>query len=400
MPELNTTRSGELPSGKTRVAILLSNLGGGGAERITVNLLRGFSPEHFDIDLILISAHGVFLEQVPSYVTVVDLARKGVSDAIWPLSRYLRQTRPDVLMSHLSHVNVGALLARRLAGTKTKVILVEHNDLSARDAIYQQRPPKRRLRLPQRQFLPQLMRTFYRQADAVIGVSHGVSRYVEARFKVPAAKLHTIYNPIVDSGLLAKAQAVPEHTWLQDASPEVPVLLAVGRLLAQKDFGTLLRAFAEVQQVRRCRLIIFGQGARQAELEALAHTLGIAEDVSFPGFTQNPYAAMSRASLYVLSSLWEGLPTVLVEAMACGCPVVATDCPSGPEEILAGGRYGPLVPVGDAGALAQAILGQLERPTDPELLRQRSQDFTYDRAVAAYSKLILELKQGVVPSSQ
>ena len=370
------------PKDKRRVAIFLSNLEGGGAERITVNLLKGFSPQLFDLDLILISATGPFLDQVPEHVNVIDLKASSVTTAIRPLARYLRRNRPEVLMSHLSHVNVGALLANKLSGTRTKVMLVEHNDRSSASRA----TSRRLLAAPQRRFLPQIMRFFYRQADAVVGVSEGVAGYVGKRFKVPPARVHTIYNPIVDDELLIKSQRPPEHPWLLEAQP--PTLIAVGRMTTQKDFPTLLRAFAVVRQKRDCRLIIFGEGSKRADLEALAKDLGISAAVSLPGFTLNPYAAMNRAALFVLSSRWEGLPTVLVEAMACGCPVVATDCPSGPDEILEGGRYGRLVPVGDVQALADAILQTLEEPLPKDVLRARAADFSYGRAVDAYTRLL------------
>ena len=379
---------------KTRVAIFLSNLDGGGAERVTINLLKGFSPEMFTFDLILISATGPFLTQVPAHVNIIDLKQTGVTGAILPLAQYLRKQRPDILMSHLSHVNVGALVARKLALSQAKVILVEHNDLSSKQP--QKGAKKFRLsRNPQRQFLPKFMEYFYRQADAVIGVSLGVSRYVGQRFGVSNERLHMIYNPIVDDELLTRSRETPEHPWLRDLEAhrraDPPVLLAVGRLTPQKDFATLLRAFAIVRRTCACRLIILGEGAKRPELEALVRELELTDDVSLPGFAANPYAAMSRASLYVLSSRWEGLPTVLVEAMACGCPVVATDCPSGPDEILESGRYGPLVPVADPEALAEAILKTLAAPTDGDMLRRRAADFTYERAINAYTALMLSL---------
>ncbi len=370
---------------KRQVAVLISNLEGGGAERVTVNLLKGFSPDLFELELVLINATGPFLSQVPEYVKLVDLKASGVTGAIVPLARYLRQRRPAVLLSHTSHVNVGALVARRLAGTHTKVVIVEHNDRSS----VPKKAETSRFVPPQRRLLPNLMRRLYGQADAVVGVSDGVSSFIKRRFNVPEALMQTIYNPVVDAGLLERSRERPDHPWLLDQT--TPTLIAVGRLTAQKDFATLLRAFAKLREHRNVRLIIFGKGPERQNLEALARDLGIEQEVSLPGFTQNPYAAMSRASLFVLSSRWEGLPTVLIEAMACGCPVVATDCPSGPAEILKGGRYGPLTNVGDVQGLADTILKALEHPVSEEALRNRAVDFSYDRSVDTYTALLKRL---------
>ncbi len=368
--------------GKQRVAVLISNLEGGGAERVTLNLLKGFSPEQFELELVLVNATGAFLDQVPEHVELVDLKASGVTGAILPLARYLRQRRPAVLLSHLSHVNVGALVARRLAGTHTKVVIVEHNDLSS--------VPKKlktsRFVPPQRRLLPNIMRRLYRQADAVVGVSDGVSSFIKRRFNVPETLMQTIYNPVVDAELLERSREQSDHPWLTDQT--TPTLIAVGRLNEQKDFATLLRAFAKLREHRDVRLVIFGEGPERGNLEALARDLGIAREVSLPGFASNPYAAMRRASLLVLSSRWEGLPTVLIEAMACGCPVVATDCPSGPTEILEGGRYGPLTKVGDVQGLADAILGALAAPVSSEQLTARAAHFSFENAVASYTELL------------
>jgi glycosyltransferase involved in cell wall biosynthesis len=371
---------------KKRVATLLGNLEGGGAERITLNLLKGMSPDAYELELLLVDATGAFVDQVPPHVTLTDLKAGGISKAVVPLARHLRRTRPDILMSHSSHINVGAVAAKLLSGVPLRTVVVEHNNRSVSGQFKQRKSDSTRA---YRKLLPQLIERLYRYADAVVGVSHGVSRYIAGRYHVPAHKLHTIYNPIVDEELLAKAEAEPFHPWLREKSK--PVLLAVGRLTVQKDFETLLRAFAEVRQQTECRLLILGEGEKRGELEALAQALGVADDVAMPGFTDNPYACMSRADALVLSSRWEGLPTVLVEAMACGCPVVATDCPSGPDEILEGGKWGPLVAVGDPEALAAAILKTLESPPSADLLRSRAAVFSHDNAVQAYTQLFASL---------
>ena len=200
-------------------------------------------------------------------------------------------------------------------------------------------------------------------------------------------RVHTIYNPVVTGDLDRKAREPVEHPWIGGDGP--PVILAAGRLSAQKDFSTLLVAFARLLTRRPARLVVLGKGKRKPRLVSLARRLGVAEHVDFPGFADNPYAFMARASLFVLSSWYEGLPTVLIEAMACGCPVVSTDCLYGPREILEDGKHGPLVPVGDAEALAAAMARTLDAPPRPEALRERASFFNAARAIDRYEELLL-----------
>ncbi len=360
---------------KGRIAFFLPSLYGGGAERVAVHLLKGMSERDIPLDLVLATAEGPYLNQVPKQVRVVNLAAGRVVKAILPLSRYLKYEKPCVLLSHLNHANLAAVVARELVRIETRLVLVEHNTLSA---------SKSKL-LRSRLLLP-LMKVLYPRADAIIGVSRGVARDLEARLGIAKGKVNVIYNPVVDDVLVGKAKAPLDHPWFQKGSP--PVFLAVGRLSAQKDFLTLIKAFELLKRQKLVRLLILGEGESRSELEAMIAKLGISEDVSMPGFVENPYVYMSRASAVVLSSRWEGLPTVLIEAMACGCPVIATDCPSGPKEILEAGVYGPLVSVGDATALSAAMLQVLEAPANRNVLVQRAIDFSIDRVVPEYLALL------------
>jgi glycosyltransferase involved in cell wall biosynthesis len=290
---------------------------------------------------------------------------------------------PRVVISNLSHLNVLLLFARMLSRVPTGVIAVEHNTLS----IVLENTPKLSPRL-----LPSLMRLLYPKASFIVGVSQGVVDDLKKVLGFESPKFRVIYNPIVDEDLLKKAEEPVDHPFFGEGKP--PVVLAVGRLHVAKDFPTLLRAFALVRREIPSRLLILGEGEKRQELESLARKLGINGDLDMPGFVKNPYKYMRRASVFVLSSQWEGFGNVLVEAMACGCPVVSTDCPSGPGEILAGGEYGILVPVGNPEKLAEAILGVL---TNQELARElsekgkrRAQDFTVERAVKEYLKLVEE----------
>ncbi|MBE9191240.1 glycosyltransferase [Gloeocapsopsis crepidinum LEGE 06123] len=366
MPEFSSTK---------RIAFFLPALHGGGAEKVAINLLKGMLQYDVSLDLVLASKEGPYLEQVPSQVKIIDLEAGRVIKAIAPLSRYLRQTKPDALLSHMNHANAIAVMANKLASTNTRLVLVEHDTLSVA-----------RSKLLRAKLVPLFMKWLYPSADAVVGVSQGVTDDLSKHLNIVPYKLHAIYNPVVDEELINKAKATLDHPWFQ--SQALPVFLAVGRLTLQKDFSTLIKAFAILRQTQQARLLILGEGEARQELEALMQELKIAEDVSLAGFVDNPYSYMSKATAFILSSRWEGLPTVLIEAMACGCPVISTNCPSGPEEILADGKYGVLVPVGDVHALAAAMLKVLSSPTKQELLIQRSQDFSLQQAVPKYLSLL------------
>ena len=219
-------------------------------------------------------------------------------------------------------------------------------------------------------------------ADTVVAVSTHVADDLTTVVGLNHPSVIALYNPVVDDALRASAQQPLEHSWF--APDAVPVILGVGRLTEQKDFSTLLRAFACVRAKREARLVILGEGRLREDLEDLASKLGIQADVDMPGFVANPLQYMARASVFVLSSEYEGLPGVLIQALACGCPVVSTNCPGGSAEILANGKYGALVDVGDADSMAQAVLAELDNPTASEILLRRAEDFSVERAADNY----------------
>jgi glycosyltransferase involved in cell wall biosynthesis len=230
-----------------------------------------------------------------------------------------------------------------------------------------------------------LARWFYPWADAIVTVSQGSAEDL-ARLGLSSDCIKVIYNPVVTPELFEKVTEPVEHPWFEPGSP--PVILGVGRLEKQKDFPTLIRAFAQVRQQRPARLMILGEGQERPDLETLVQELGLAENVALPGFVANPYAYMGKAALFVLSSLFEGLPTVLIEAMATETPVVSTDCKSGPAEILANGQYGKLVAVGDVKGMAEAIISTLEAPPNSEALKLRAAEFSLEKAVAQYQQVL------------
>lgn len=357
-----------------RIAFFLPTLAGGGAERVALNLLKGMIELDIPLDLVLADAEGPYLEQVPDRVRVVNLATGRVILALPALIKYLKETKPVAILSHMNHANIIAIVARDLARIDTKLVVVEHETLSASES-----------KLWLSQIFPPLMKWLYPRADSIVGVSQGVSEDLDCELGFEPGKVKTVYNPVIDRDTLAKAQTPLAHPWFEAGSP--PVFLAVGRLSPQKDFSNLIQAFALVRKQKVARLMILGEGETRSQLEAEIIALGITADVSLPGFVQNPYAYMHNATTLVLSSRWEGLPTVLIEAMACGCSVVATDCPSGPQEILSSGKYGRLVPTENAPALATAMLQSLENPLSQASSIERGMYFSTDRAVSEYLKL-------------
>jgi len=400
-----------------RVALLLPNLAGGGAEACMVRTADELLRRGFAVDFVLCERSGPLLDQVPGGARIIDLPPAPMALArafalaadpagfmpmlapillAWQphnrlphlprLVRYLRSERPDALLSAMPMPNLMALWARRLAKVATRVVVSERNTLSAMiDGSSRWRE----------RHLPRLLGHGYRMADGVVAVSDGVADDLARRSGLARTHITTVYNPVITAELAALAQQPVSHPWFQPSAP--PLILGVGSLAERKGFPTLLRAFAQVRAQRDCRLVIFGQGSTpektaevRAELMALAASLGVADDVDLPGFVANPFAPMARASVFVLSSLYEGLPGVLIQALACGCPVVSTDCPSGPAEIMDGGRFGALVPVGDDRAMAAAIAATLDDPIAPSALRERAQLFSVDRAVDHYIDLMFD----------
>ena len=366
-------------SSREAIAFFLPSVCGGGAERVIVNLAQAMTERGLPVDLVLAAAEGVFLDQLPPAVRVVDLAAPRVLLSVGALSRYLRREQPRVLVSSMGHANVAAIWAGRLARRGTPVLITEHNTLS-QATLQKSRVPG--------YFWPPLIRIFYPWADSIVAVSRGVADDLARTSGLPRDRIEVIYNPVITPTMMAQARQVPEHRWFAPGQP--PVILGVGRLTQQKDFLTLLRAFAEVRRCRTVRLMILGEGEDRSALEPLAGELGVADDVSLPGFQENAMAYMASSAVFVLSSAWEGLPTVLIEALAAGTPVISTDCPSGPREILQDGRLGTLVPVGDAAALAAAILRILEQPAGAVPTAALT-PFTRDAAVDNYLRLIESL---------
>lgn len=364
------------------IAILASFSGSGGVERMLVNLMRGFVAEGREVDLLLIRDQGPHLAGLPEEINRIPLGTRHSLLAIPALARYLRRQRPRALLAVKDRAGRAAVLARGLAGTDTRLVLRLGTNLSA--AMEGRSALERQLR-----YWP--IRRLYPHIDRIVAVSEGVAADTATLARLPIEAIRVIRNPVItpDQGRLA-AEPCP-HPWFQKEGP--PVILGAGRLQRQKDFPTLIRAFARVSQDRPCRLVIIGEGSDRQALTDLVRQLGIQHQVDLPGFQANPLPFLAAADLFVLSSAWEGSPNVLTEAMALGTPVVATDCPSGPAELLDAGRIAPLVPVGDVAALAQAMGATLDRPPPREVLKAAVADYDQGRSARHYLE---ELEQNRV----
>lgn len=367
----------------TDLAIYLPSLTGGGAERIMVTLANEVARKGYAVDLVAALAEGPFLEDISPKVRVVNLKSKRVLTSLPGLVRYLRRERPKSMLSAMNHANVIAVLARILSGRGTRLLVSEHNTLSF---------PRTEKDPWQTGIVMSLIGRAYPWADGVVAVSRGVRDDLIRLYGLSPEKVHAIYNPIVTKDLPEQARKPVDHPWFREGAP--PVILGTGRLTEQKGFATLIRALHRVRQQRDCRLVILGEGELRNELQALVDELGLQEHVLLPGFVKNPFAWMAHADLFVLSSGWEGFGNVLVEAMACGTPVVSTDCLSGPSEILENGKWGHLVPVGDPESMAAAILDTLTANRhEPQELKTRAQAFAASGIADQYLRVLLPILQ-------
>jgi len=392
------------------IAFFLSSLPGGGAERIVLNLARTLADKGQQVDLVLSRLRGELVSEIPPSVRIVELGSTGrvgfmhtlfrLPPETWrtliplmvrkPLKKirslpylehYLRTERPDILMASTNVPNLLAVWAGQLARGKTAIILKQDNSV-----VQAARNTAESLRLK----LPNLVRRWYGCADAIVAVSEGVAQELNQLTSVPRQRIHVIYNPIDLDRISALAEKKLDHPWFQLGQP--PVLLAAGRLHEQKDYPTLLQAFKLVRANRTVRLAILGEGHERVRLEKLIRELGIDESVSLLGFQTNPFAYMAKSAVFVLSSAWEGLANVLIEALACGCRVVSTDCQHGPAEILDNGRYGILVPVENPEALAAAIGTALDQSPEQEKAKNRAGAFDIKGISDKYQQLFCEMQ--------
>ena len=341
------------------------------------NLARGLLDKGLHVDIVLVKARGDHLAGIPKEVNVVSLGARHTFTSLFKLANYLRKSRPDAVLAAKDRAIKVAVLARIISRTKFKLAGRLGTTVSA--ALKGRGWFKKFLWYSS-------MRLFYRGVDKIIAVSRGVADDVLRITQLPPDRVTVVRNPVWRPELAEHAAKPAEHPWFGDS--HIPVILGAGRLTRQKDFPTLIRAFTQLRKQMPCRLIIMGEGNLRPELEALASRLGVAEDVALPGFIANPYSFLSNSKLFVLSSRWEGSPNVLTEALVLGVPVVSTDCPSGPTEILENGRYGKLVTIGDVDAMAQAMKETLSNPLKPEVLKQAVKEYTMETSTLGYLKAL------------
>lgn len=355
------------------IAIFVPTLSPGGAEMVAVNLARGFSERGFRVDLLVV-AGGKLRSLLPPAVNVYQIGRGRVLTAIPGLVRYLRSEHPWYLIPIMDHANIVAIWARMLARSSTKIAATIHCLPS------QEAKNGKRLR---EKLSPYAMRWFLSRADRIITASACLADDAEFLTGLRPDRFSIIRNPVITNEFLRQMQTPQVDSWFSGA----PVVLSVGRLTASKDFATLVRAFAKVREQLACRLMILGEGPERGAIEMLVSELGLTADVSLPGYVPNPASFMVQSAVFALASQREGFGNVLVEAMKCGLPVVSTDC-DGPREILEGGKYGALVPVGDVKELADAMRKALgaPRPKPPAELLGR---FETASVINAYVTVML-----------
>lgn len=357
----------------SRIAFVLPNLGGGGAERVALTLIQGFLDRGHQVDLILVEAKGELLPLVPAGVQVFDLCARRMRSALWPFVKYLRDRKPDAIQASMWPVTIVAILARAAAKSHARLVISEHTILSEAYAGWG---------WLHRFVLRGSIRAIYPLADGRVVVSRQAADDIASLAGLDRNSMEVIYNPVHFPATIRSDSRI-ETLW----GSRAPRVITVGSLKAAKNHALLIRAFAQSES-QTAGLMIVGEGPLRADLEHLTSQLGIADRVIFAGFSIDPWPYLASADLFVLSSEREGFPVAVVEAMLAGLPVVSTDCISGPGEILEGGRYGRLVPCGNAVALAGAIDAALVGPHDCDAGRTKVRQLSSD-AIERYEKLLL-----------
>jgi glycosyltransferase involved in cell wall biosynthesis len=375
---------------KIKVLFFISSLAGGGAERVMVDILSYIDKSRIEPVLVLLYPYdnSPYKKYLPEYVKVVVVERK--SDSFFSkikqfadFIKTVRKENPWVILSMLTHNNIMAVSVGLIF--RIKIIVCEHIILSE---FIKTREGEKISWFP----VSVLVKALYKFADRIIAVSNGIRSNLIEEFNISAHKIQVIYNPVDINHITELSNMPPEHPFFKD---HIPIVIAIGRLVRQKGFDTLINAFSLVIPKMNARLIILGEGPERESLREMVKDLGLIDKVSFAGFQDNPYKFLSRADVFVLSSNYEGLPMVILEAMACGAPIISTDCRSGPCEILENGKYGLLVTVGDEQAISKGIVTLLKdralREKFSRLARERTWDFSVDKIIKQYERVIYEV---------
>ena len=383
---------------RLHIALAIQSLRIGGAERSTLRIARGLLERGHAVDIVLLGSTVALQHDIPRDARVFHLVppegsilrerfalngevgipllpllkKKYLKDAR-SISAYIEEQRPDFVLPTLPGAKISTLIAASGTSYKPAIVPIFRNHILKRS-------------WKERQLLARLLS----RADHAVAVSDGVAESLTQHLSLPRSRLTRIYNPAVLPETLRLASEEPDHPWFSDA--DIPIVLGAGRLGRVKDFPTLLRAFERTTRKRPLRLIILGEGNWRSRLERLIRKLDLTDSVSMPGWVANPYSYMCRASAFLLSSRYEGLPNVLIEALSCGCPCASTDCRSGPREILDNGRIGPLVPVGDHVALSEALELLLDGPPVGELLMAQAERFSFHSSIGNYESLLCRLR--------
>jgi glycosyltransferase involved in cell wall biosynthesis len=357
------------------LAIFIPSLSGGGAERVVLNLIQGFQEYNINLELILAQDDGIWQKQLPENCSIVILHKKHVFLCLFPLIRHLRKSIPDILFSAIDNANLVNVLACRLSGKNVKSIISIHQVSSEFRKLHDNRKEK---------ILGKITNVVFPLTDKMIVVSEEIHKDILKNFRIPDNKIVTIGNPIIKSLDL-------DRTF--DNSVRVKnkyTIVAFGRLAIEKDFGTLITAFNLFLKSKQGQLIIYGEGPERQNLENLCENLGVEKNVSMPGFEADVFGKLRQADLCVISSITEGFGNVIIEAFACGIPVVSTDC-GGPREILQNGKFGSLVPIKDAEALNYAMLETASHKIDPALLKERAREYTIENISLKYKQVFFSL---------
>ena len=369
-----------------RIGLLVNSMMSGGAEQVILNLASGLANLGITVDLVLLERRGEHLSKLPDNVNLVAIDARSPVTGLIGMLRYILTSRPDALLSALTKSNILALMSKLVFRKTLRVALrfdsfassTRYSEVSGLTAV------KSAVGL-------WVLKSLLPLADSLIGVSNGVANDLRHLTPRLSDRITVINNPLVSSDHIVRAEADVDHPWFNDE--EIQVVLTVGRLVPVKDHRTLLEAFAIVRESRpSARLVLMGDGPEKNSLVTLAERLNVGRYLSIIRYHPNPFAYMSKSSVVVLSSLYEGLSNVLVESLASGAPVVSTDCESGPREVLEGGEFGALVPVGDAKAMARAILHVLDNPVSSDRIdAARSamfERFSFERSIDEHLKLL------------